>query len=49
MAELTKRLRLYLAYALTCDVELFSDLLKGAGAPVVETEAQLQHVLLTGR
>ena len=48
MAQLAQGLGLDLADTLTGDVELLAHLLQGAGAAVLDAEAQLQHLLLTG-
>ena len=48
MAELAEGLGLDLADTLAGDVELLTHLLKSAGAAVVETEAELDDVLLAG-
>src|SRR5438552_1032109 len=44
--QLAQRLRLDLTDALACDVELTAHLFERAGAPVLETETQLQHAPL---
>src|SRR6266511_4789758 len=49
VAELAQRLRLDLADALARHVELAADLFEGAGAPVLETEPQLEHATLARR
>ena len=46
MAKLAQRLGLDLADALPGDVELLAHLLEGAGTPVLEAEAQLEHATL---
>ena len=48
MAELAECFGLYLADALTGNIELLTDLLKGAGAAVNNAEAQLKNFLFTG-
>ena len=48
MAQLSEGLGLDLADAFPGDVELLADLLQGAGAAVLNAEAQLQHLLLPG-
>ena len=48
MAQFSQGLGLDLADALTGDVELLAHLLQGAGAAVLNAEAQLEHLLLPG-
>ena len=49
MAELAQRLCLDLADTLTRDVEDLAHFLKRSGSAVLETEAELQHLFLSGR
>ena len=49
MPQLTQGLGLDLADTLTGDVELLAYLFQRAGTAVLDTEAQLQHLLLPGR
>ena len=49
MAELPQGLGLDLTDALPGDVELLAHFLQGAGAAVLNAEAQLEHLLLPGR
>src|SRR5438034_722859 len=46
VTQLAQRLRLDLPDALACDVELAPHLFERPGAPVFETETQLQHAAL---
>ena len=47
MAELSKRFRLNLTDALSCNVELFTNLFEGSRTAVIESETETQNLLLT--
>ena len=49
VAELAQGLGLDLADALTGDVKFLAHFLQGTGAAVLNAEAELQHLLLSGR
>ena len=48
MAKLAQRLCLDLTDTLTSDIEFLSDLLEGTRSAIVETETQLNNMLLSG-
>ena len=48
MTELAQRLGFDLADTLSGNVKFLADLFKSTGAAVIETEAELDNVLLTG-
>jgi hypothetical protein len=47
MAELSKRFRLNLTDALSCNVELFTNLFEGSRTAIIKSETETQNLLLT--
>ena len=48
VAEFTKRFGFDLSYTLSCNIEIAADFLKGSCSAVVQTEAEAEHLFLSG-